>query len=48
MFYDTSRRTPGFIIGNDFVAIDEVKLVTFNDISEMRSIMQGYMEAGKV
>lgn len=47
MFYDTSRRTPGFIIGNDFVAIDEVKLVTFNDISEMRSIMQGYMERGR-
>lgn len=47
MFYDTSRRTPGFICGNDFVAIDEVKLVTFNDINEMRSIMQGYMERGK-
>ncbi len=47
MFYDTSRRVPGFIIGNDYVAIDEVKLVTFNDISEMRSIMQGYMERGR-
>ena len=47
MFYDTGKRTPGFIVGNDFVAIDEVKLVTFNDISEMRSIMQGYMERGK-
>lgn len=47
MFYDTSRRTPGFIVGHDFVAIDEVKLVTFNDISEMRSIMQGYMERGR-
>lgn len=47
MFYDTSRHTPGFIIGNDYVAIDEVKLVTFNDISEMRSIMQGYMERGR-
>ena len=39
--------TQGFIVGYDFVAIDEVKLVTFNDISEMRSIMQGYMERGK-
>lgn len=47
MFYDTSRHTPGFIVGNDYVAIDEVKLVTFNDISEMRSIMQGYMERGR-
>lgn len=47
MFYDTGRRTPGFICGNDFVAIDEVKLVTFNDVNEMRSIMQGYMERGR-
>lgn len=46
MFYDSARRTPGFITGNDFVAIDEVKLVTFGDINEMRSIMQGYMEYG--
>lgn len=47
MFYDTGRRMPGFIVGNDFVAIDEVKLVTFNDVNEMRSILQGYMERGK-
>lgn len=46
MFYDTSRRTPGFIIGSDFVVIDEVKLVQFSDVNEMRSIMQGYMEYG--
>lgn len=47
MFYDAARKTPGFIVGNDFVAIDEVKLVTFGDVNEMRSIMQGYMEYGK-
>ena len=46
MFYDTARKTPGFVTGNDFVAIDEVKLVTFGDLNEMRSIMQGYMEYG--
>ena len=46
MFYDTSRRIPGFICGNDYVAIDEVKLVTFNDVIEMRYLMQGYMEKG--
>ena len=46
MFYDASKRTPGFIMGNDYVAIDEVKLVTFGDVNEMRSIMQGYMEYG--
>lgn len=47
MFYDTGRRIPGFVCGNDYVAIDEVKLVTFNDVNEMRSVMQGYMERGK-
>ena len=46
MFYDASKKVPGFIMGNDYVAIDEVKLVTFGDVNEMRSIMQGYMEYG--
>ena len=47
MFYDKGRRMPGFIVGNDFVAIDEVKLVTFDDVNQMRSVMQGYMERGR-
>lgn len=47
MFYDTSRKTPGFIVGHDYVAIDEVKLVQFGDVNEMRSVMQGYMERGR-
>ena len=47
MFYDNARKTPGFIMGNDFVAIDEVKLVQFGDVNEMRSVLQGYMEYGQ-
>lgn len=47
MFFDTARKTPGFVVGHDYVAIDEVKLVQFGDVNEMRSIMQGYMEKGK-
>lgn len=47
MFYDATRRKPGFICGPDFVAIDEVKLVNFGDENEMRSILQGYLEYGK-
>lgn len=46
MFYDNVTRKYGFIQGNDFVAIDEIKLVKFNDDNEMRSILQGYMEYG--
>lgn len=47
MFYDNARKTPGFVTGNDFVAIDEVKLVQFGDVNEMRSVLQGYMEYGQ-
>jgi len=47
MFYDTARRATGFIVGHDYVAIDEVKKVQFGDVSEMQSIFQGYMESGK-
>ena len=46
MFFDTVSSKYGFIQGNDFVAIDEIKLVKFNDDNEMRSILQGYMEYG--
>ena len=47
MFYDTAKKKSGYIVGNDYVAIDEVKLVQFGDVNEMRSAMQGYMERGK-
>ena len=46
MFYDTNKRKPGFICGPDYVAIDEVKLVSFDDVDQMRSILQGYLEYG--
>ena len=46
MFYDATRRKPGYICGPDYVAIDEVKLVNFDDEDQMRSIMQGYLEYG--
>ena len=44
MFYDKARRMTGFIVGHDYVAIDEVKKVQFTNVSEMQSIFQGYME----
>ena len=47
MFYDKARRSNGFIVGHDYVAIDEVKKVQFTDVSQMQSIFQGYMESGK-
>lgn len=47
MFYDKVRKTAGFVVGHDYVAIDEVKKVQFTDVSQMQSIFQGYMESGK-
>lgn len=47
MFYNVSRGTKGFVVGKDYVAIDEAKLVNFGRENEMRGIMQDYMERGK-
>lgn len=37
----------GFVVGKDYVAIDEAKLVNFGRENEMRGLMQDYMERGK-
>lgn len=46
MFYDISKRAPGLVCGNDFIALDEVQTITFTDIDEMRAALKGYMESG--
>lgn len=46
MFYDISKRKPGLVCGNDFIALDEVQTISFTDIDEMRAALKGYMESG--
>lgn len=46
MFYDISKRTPGLVNGNDFIALDEVQTISFSDVDEMRAALKGYMESG--
>ena len=46
MFYDISKKTPGLVCGNDYIALDEVQTISFTDIDEMRAALKGYMEAG--
>ncbi|KAF5067509.1 BREX system Lon protease-like protein BrxL [Acetobacterium wieringae] len=46
MFYDMSKRSPGLVCGNDFIALDEVQTISFTDVDEMRAAMKGYMESG--
>ncbi len=48
LFYHKGKKEDGYIVGHDYVAIDEVKLVQFDDINQMRSAFQGYMEYGSV
>ncbi len=47
MFYDIQKKKEGIIHNNDFVALDEVQTITFSDISEMRSMLKGYLEDGQ-
>lgn len=46
MFYDISKRKPGLVYGNDFIALDEVQTISFTDLDEMRAALKGYMESG--
>jgi ATP-dependent Lon protease len=46
MFYDISKRKPGLVSGNDFIALDEVQTISFTDVDEMRAALKGYMESG--
>lgn len=46
MFYDISRRLPGLVCGNDYIALDEVQTISFTDVDEMRAALKGYMESG--
>ena len=50
MFLDmrAGARTKGLVTFNDFVAIDEIKSISFTDDKEMAGIFKGYMENGYV
>lgn len=48
LFYDIARRRDGLIFANDFIAIDEVQKVEFDNPNEMTQTLQNYMEQGTV
>lgn len=48
MFYDRTRRRPGFVVNYDFVALDEITNTTFTNVLEMRQALQGYLEQGQI
>ena len=48
LFYDIASKRFGTVTSNDFVAVDEIKSINFNDPAEMQGILKGYMEDGFV
>ena len=46
LFYDVASKKFGIVTSNDFVAVDEIKSISFNDPAEMSGIFKGYMEDG--
>lgn len=48
MFGDINGKSPGLIASNDFVALDEIQSINFNDPSEMQGGLKAYMESGEI
>ncbi len=46
MFYDMNKKEEGLIAKNDFVVLDEVQTVSFDNDDELRSAFKGYLESG--
>lgn len=46
LLYDVARQTPGIITRYDFVALDEIETIKFNDESELRGALKNYLESG--
>ncbi len=46
LFYDLQKKAEGIISRYDFVVIDEVQTVKFNDENEIRGILKSYLENG--
>ncbi len=48
MFGDINGKSHGLIAMNDFVALDEIQSINFNDPSEMQGGLKAYMESGEI
>ena len=46
MFYDMQKRQEGLVAYNDFVTLDEVQTISFNNTDEMRAALKGFLENG--
>ena len=46
MFYDMNKKTHGLVAHYDYIALDEIQSINFNDVLEMRGALKGYLESG--
>ena len=46
LFYDMSKNTPGIIPSYEFVSLDEVKTISFDNPDEIQGALKNYMEQG--
>lgn len=44
LFYDIGRQQPGLICNYDFIAMDEIKTISFDNPSELQGALKGYLE----
>jgi ATP-dependent Lon protease len=47
LFYDLAAKQSGLITSCDFVAMDEIQSIRFDDPSEMQGALKAYMESGE-
>jgi ATP-dependent Lon protease len=48
LFYDNQKRKHGLVYNNDYIAFDEIHKISFDNPNEIGSLLQTYMENGKV
>ena len=48
LFGDISGKSAGLVASHDFVALDEIQSISFNDPSEMQGGLKAYMESGEI
>lgn len=46
LLYDIGRQTPGLIQRYDFLAMDEIETIKFQDENELRGALKNYLESG--
>ena len=46
LFYDMSRNTPGIIPSYEFVSLDEIKTISFDNPEEIQGALKNYLEQG--